>query len=215
MSGLRSLSGAKELSFELGCSRIGQYWTGAFSPKLNAGRDRMDPRSYSNWFIEFISPIVITEFDHLCRFSIFIPLSSIIGPLLSFSPIRVHSSLISARSSFPHQRATCDDLPSPAQSRPTTLSNRAARSSQRSQRCLFTRPPLPPLFLFFASIFTSALPASARSRISVPVASKFEQNYLLCICLVQRPMIVQPGLTLRQFRVRHWCHWPLWAFFCS
>ena len=115
---------------------------------LNGARERIDRRPYSSRLIEFISSIVITVIDHPSRFSILISLSSIIGLLLSFSPIRVHSPLIFARSSFPHQRAACADLPSPAQHRPTSLSNHAARSSQRSQRCLFTRPPLPPLFLF-------------------------------------------------------------------
>ena len=75
----------------------GQYWTGGSNPKPNAVRDRIDRRTYSNPLIEFISPIVITGSDHPCRFSILVPLSSITGLLLPFSPIHVHSSLISAR----------------------------------------------------------------------------------------------------------------------
>jgi hypothetical protein len=89
-----------------------------------------------------------------------------------------------------------------------TSAERCTQLSRRSQCCLFTRPPLPPLFPFFAPFFTSAHPASARSRVPVPSASKFGQNDLLCICWVQRSMIVRRWLTPSRLRLRHWCRWP-------
>ena len=62
---------------------------------------------------------------------------SIVGRLLSFSPIHAHSSLIFARSLFSHLRAAAL-APRPAWPRPTPLSNHAARTQKRRQRCLFS-----------------------------------------------------------------------------
>ena len=144
------------------------------TPAVSESIDAPTPIRSSGSFLPPSSPGPITYVDS--------PFSSrsvsIVGLLLPFSPIHAHSSLTFARCLFSHLRAAAL-APRLAQPRLTPLSNHAARTQKRSQRCLFTRPPLPLPFLLFASILTLALPLPARSRVSVLSASKFEQIYLL------------------------------------
>ena len=63
------------------------------------------------------------------------------------------------------------ELAQSQQSRYTQLAGQSALS--------FHPPSSPSSLSFLGPSFTLALPPSTRSRVSVPVASKFEQNYLL------------------------------------
>ena len=135
--------------------RIGQYWTGGSNPKLNAGRDRIDRRTYSNPLIELISPSVIPGSNHLCRFSILIPFSF---PHWSPPFLLAHSraQLIDPRTLIILASARC--CFGPAARSASAHSAQQSRCTQlAAQSALSFHPPSTPSSLsFLAPSFTLA-----------------------------------------------------------
>ena len=187
---------------------LGQYWTGGSNPNLNAGRDRIDRRTYSNPLIGLISPSVIPGSNHLCRFSILVPFS-----FLHRSPpfLLAHSraQLIDPSTLIILASARCPHWPrGPLSLGP--LRSAITLHARRSAVSVVFSPALHSLFSFFSSPLFSPSPSLsllARASRCSPRRS-LGKLVCFCICLVQRPIVVQRWLTPCRFRLRHWCRWP-------
>ena len=154
---------------------LGQYWTGGSNPNLNAGRDRIDRRTYSNPLIGFISPIDITGSDHLCRFSILIPFS-FLHRSPSFLLAHLRAQLIDPRTLIILASARCCFGPA-ARSASAHSAQQSRCTHAEAHSALSFHPPSTPSSLSLIRLFSHlALPLPARSRVSVLSASKFEQK---------------------------------------